>query len=47
MRAAIDQHTFCPAFINKIEDEPVLVRNPETTKSFQEAAKAQGFFNAG
>jgi hypothetical protein len=34
MRTDIDQENLCPAIVNKIENEALLIRNPERPESF-------------
>jgi hypothetical protein len=44
VRTDIDQDDLCPALVNKIENEAVLVRNPEQPESFLNPAQSMGFF---
>ena len=43
VRTDIDQYNLCPAFINKIENEAVLERNPERPETFKNPAQRMGF----
>ena len=43
VRTDIDQYNLCPALVNKIENEAMLVRNPERPESFQDPAQCMGF----